>query len=182
MVLPDKVIGWFYLRRAGLKQDQRQMVMSTLSVEKISLETVRKALNFVIGPDNTPIGETSAGGTRRSRSTTRMSGPSLPAEDAAAEYDEVYAAYVEARSKVNQMRLARGFYPVVAMIDGQQKEHSYKGNSKSKKGKSKKGKGSKQAPRPPPQTRARGKAALGGVKCFRCGATGHYMQETVRRQ
>ena len=76
VVLPDKVIGWFYLRRAGLKQDQRQMVMSTLSVEKISLETVRKVLNFVIGQDNTPIGETSAGGTRRSRSTTKMSGAS----------------------------------------------------------------------------------------------------------
>ena len=62
VVLPDKVIGWFYLRRAGLKQDQRQVVMSTLSVEKISLETVRKALNFVIGQDNTSIGETSSPG------------------------------------------------------------------------------------------------------------------------
>ena len=50
----DKVVGWFYLRRAGLKQDQRQMVMSTLSAEKLSLETVRKALNFVIGQDNMP--------------------------------------------------------------------------------------------------------------------------------
>ncbi len=57
VTLPDKVIGWFYLRRAGLKQDQRQMVTSTLSVEKISLETVRKALNFVIGQDSTPLGD-----------------------------------------------------------------------------------------------------------------------------
>ena len=52
--LLNKVVGWFYLRRAGLKQDQRQMVMSTLSAEKLSLETVRKALNFVIGQDNMP--------------------------------------------------------------------------------------------------------------------------------
>lgn len=44
--LPDKVIGWFYLRRAGLKQDQRQMVMKTLSVEKLNLETVRMGLNL----------------------------------------------------------------------------------------------------------------------------------------
>lgn len=52
--LPDKVIGWFYLRRAGLKQDQRQMVMTTLSVDKLNLESVRKALNFVIGQDSLP--------------------------------------------------------------------------------------------------------------------------------
>ena len=52
--LPDKVIGWWYLRRAGLKQDQRQMVMTTLSVDKLNLESVRKALNFVIGQDSAP--------------------------------------------------------------------------------------------------------------------------------
>lgn len=55
--LPDKVTGWFWMvlpRRAGLKQDQRQMVMTTLSAETMNLETVRKALNFVIGQDNMP--------------------------------------------------------------------------------------------------------------------------------
>ena len=214
VVLPDKVIGWFYLRRAGLKQDQRQMVMSTLSVEKISLETVRKALNFVIGQGNTPIGDVSPTSKWSKKDSIYYEDEwsqlhdwedidyedeaeetyyqwddadaayyeneeevdsLLPAEDAAAEYDEIYAAYVEAKNKVNQMRLARGFYPVVAMIDGQPKEPTYKGSSKGKKGKSKKGKGfSKQAPRAPPQTRARGRAALGGVKCLRCGTTGHY--------
>lgn len=39
------------------------------------------------------------------------------ADEAAAEYDEVYAAYVEARSKMNQMRLSRSFYPVVALAN-----------------------------------------------------------------
>ncbi len=60
------------------------------------------------------------------------------------------------------------------MIDSNQREPSYKGGPNGKKGKSKKGKGSsKQAP-PPPQTKARGRSALGGVKCLRCGTTGHY--------
>ena len=214
VTLPDKVIGWFYLRRAGLKQDQRQMVMSTLSVEKISLETVRKALNFVIGQDSTPIGDISPSGKWQKKNESiyyedewpqsqdwdeidfedeaaetyyqwddadaayyedeQEVDAAFPAEEAAAEYDEIYAAYVEARQKVNQMRLSRGFYPVVAMIDGNQREPNYKGSPKGRKGKSKKGKGSsKQAPRPP-QAKARGRSALGGVKCLRCGTTGHY--------
>ena len=54
VTLPDKVVGWFFLRRAGLRQDQRQMIMSTLAAEKISLDTVRKAVNFVIGQDAIP--------------------------------------------------------------------------------------------------------------------------------
>ncbi|CAL1164318.1 unnamed protein product, partial [Cladocopium goreaui] len=96
------------------------------------------------------------------------------ADDAAAEYDEVFAAYVDARAKMNQMRLSRGFYPVVAMVNHQ--HHSAK-SSKGKKPKGSKGKGknqSKQAPRSPPNPRARGKAALGAVKCLRCGTAGHY--------
>ena len=37
------------------------------------------------------------------------------ADEAASEYDEVFAAYV--RSRMNQMRLSRGFYPVVALAN-----------------------------------------------------------------
>ena len=32
------------------------------------------------------------------------------------EYDEAMAAYTDARQKTNQTRLARSFYPVVAMV------------------------------------------------------------------
>ena len=56
VTLPDKVVGWFYLRRAGLTQSQRQMIMTTLTTEQLSLESVRKGVNFVIGQDTTPEG------------------------------------------------------------------------------------------------------------------------------
>eukprot|EP00959_Pyramimonas_sp_CCMP1952_P420224 8801606-Pyramimonas_sp.AAC.1 len=32
------------------------------------------------------------------------------------QYDEIMAAYTDARQKMNDMRLAGGFYPVVAMV------------------------------------------------------------------
>eukprot|EP00959_Pyramimonas_sp_CCMP1952_P364672 7636967-Pyramimonas_sp.AAC.1 len=34
------------------------------------------------------------------------------------EYDEVYAAYHDARKRFNDLKLARGYYPVVAMVPG----------------------------------------------------------------
>ena len=33
------------------------------------------------------------------------------------EYDEIYAAYADAKAKMNQMRVSRGFYPVVAVVE-----------------------------------------------------------------
>ena len=33
------------------------------------------------------------------------------------EFDEIYANYAEARGKLNALRTARGFYPVVAMVN-----------------------------------------------------------------
>lgn len=56
--LPDKVIGWYYLHRAGLTQQQRQLIMSTITTSTLSLDAVRKAVNFVIGQDQTPDGST----------------------------------------------------------------------------------------------------------------------------
>ena len=32
------------------------------------------------------------------------------------EYDEVLAVYSDARKRMNELRLSRGFYPVVAMV------------------------------------------------------------------
>ena len=215
MNLPDKVIGWLFLRRAGLKQDQRQMVMSTLSVEKLNKETARKALNFAIEQDSAPEVATAynAKNARNKESIyyedDEMQSPdyyndlgydnaldegyymdddaaywdedddeadaAYTAEDAAAECDEVFAAYVEARQRMNQMRLSRGYYPVVAMVPGGQ--NTSKGQQKGKrpiKGSKSKGKTQmKQAPRTP-NPRARGKTALGSVTCLRCGQAGHY--------
>ena len=101
-------------------------------------------------------------------------------EDCAAEYDEVLAGYTEARQRLNQMRMSRGYYPVVAMVPEQASSggkgnfSSPEGKSKGKgKGKSHAGKGGKQNPRPPPQPKARGRAALGAERCLRCGQAGH---------
>ena len=189
MKLPDKVIGWFYLRRAGLKQDQRQMVMKTLSVEKLNLETVRMGLNFVSGQDSTP--EVSAGyPSKAGRNKDSIEADyehqqnydieadfddafdesyfhdddaaywdddyeeetetAYAAEEMSAECDEVFAAYVEARQRMNQIRPARGFYPVMAVVPGQ---NTSKGQSKGNKfsnGSKAKGKAPmKRMPKPP---------------------------------
>ena len=165
--LPEKVIGWYYLRRAGLSQQQRQLIMSTITTSTLSLDSVRKAVNFVIGQDQTPEG---ASGSRDHRFNKMKDsiytvsedawsydpepddayyedeesweiGPDdsmsqapwiddepihheadddiLLAMDAASEYDDIMANYVEARSKLNQLRVSRGYYPVVAMIPDQ---------------------------------------------------------------
>ena len=222
VTLPEKVIGWLYLRRSGLRLEQRQLVMSTLQTENLSLDTVRKSLNFVIGQDSMPseVGPSTKVPARYKDSmyygedddwswhqnddvyygdddqewddwvdedatyyeaeeagTTVDEEEVLLADEAATEYDDVYAAYVEARQKMNQLRVSRGYYPVVAVVPTEQKgSGSYKGSSKGKS-KSKKGgksKGSyKQAPKSP-TGRARGKAVLGSIKCLRCGQAGHY--------
>ena len=223
VTLPDKVVGWYFMRRAGLTQQQRQLIMSALGTETLSLDTVRKAMNFVIGQDSTPEGHS----TYSTKASSRWRAPYKEAvyygeedesfdfeygedadedpdcfwaddggddgeeedgddeihavnDDLAAEYDEVLAGYTEARQRLNQMRMSRGYYPVVAMIpeqassSGKGSFSSPKGKSKSKgKGKSHAGKGGKQNPRPPPQPKARGRAALGAERCLRCGQAGH---------
>ena len=224
VTLPDKVVGWFFLRRAGLRQDQRQMIMSTLAAEKISLETVRKAVNFVIGQDAIPQGSTMTspvankygrhGSTKDSMFFEDEADEEVYAlqddawddledayayqeddddavyyedyteevvgsEEAAAEFDDIYAAYTDARQRMNQMRVSRGFYPVVAMMP-ESKDFGgkgKKGNHKGKKGKGKSVKGKfsqgKQSPKPPSAV-ARGKAVFGSSeKCLRCGGYGH---------
>ena len=57
------------------------------------------------------------------------------AMDAASEYDDIMANYVEARSKLNQMRVSRGYYPVVTMIPDQKNYAGGAGKGKGKKGK-----------------------------------------------
>ena len=218
VALPEKVIGWYYLRRAGLSQQQRQLIMSTITTSTLSLDSVRKAVKFVIGQDQTPEGP--AGRDTRFNKLKDTSiynladdswsyepepddayyedeesweiGPEdslsqimwqedpapqetdeeqiLMAMDAASEYDDIMANYVEARSKLNQLRVSRGYYPVVAMVPDQKSYTGGAGKGKGKKGKVK-GKG-KQQPKPP-SAKARGRAALGAIKCLRCGRAGH---------
>ena len=97
-----------------------------------------------------------------------------------AQYDDVFASYIEAKSQLNRMRTSRGFYPVVAMVHNPGEGGS--GPIPPKKGKGKKGKGGKSRKggkgsyRPPPQkgdARQRGRDALGKELCLRCGQAGH---------
>ena len=39
------------------------------------------------------------------------------------EFDRVYAAYAGSKCQLNQMRVSRGFFPVVALTDGGQRIH-----------------------------------------------------------
>ena len=98
-----------------------------------------------------------------------------------AEYDNIFASYIEAKSQLNKMRTSRGFYPVVAMVQNPgegSSGHSYPRKGKGKKGKggksrSKNGKGSKSYPPQKGDARQRGRDALGRELCLRCGQAGH---------
>ena len=89
------------------------------------------------------------------------------------EFDSVYSAYADAKSRLAQLRQSRGFYPVVALVDGKGSSMSQGGGSSKSKGQSKKG--SKQSPYPPKGKgiKARGKAIAGDLVCLRCGKAGH---------
>ena len=221
--LPDKVIGWWYLRRAGISKEQRQMIMSHLGTSQISLDNMRRGMNFIIGQDTVPDKNAKHNTTSRwSRGGKESIFYEEDADDghdwdeddydddaywfdegaayydddgedetdeayaafddAAAEYDEIMANYVEAKQKLQQLRVSRGYFPVVALgPDVKGGGPSKGGNRKGKtKGRGKSSKG-KQMPRPPPRPKERGRAALSGKigasKCLRCGQAGHWAKD-----
>lgn len=47
--------------------------------------------------------------------------------EAVAQYDEELAAYSDARQNLNQLRVSRGFYPVVAMVPETKDSYPRKG-------------------------------------------------------
>ena len=101
------------------------------------------------------------------------------------EFDSVYAAYSDAKARLNMLRTSRGFYPVVAMIDAPPPHQKGqlgkpKGVKKGKaKGKGKSVKGKPSSPQSPisPKGKARGRAAIGRQICLRCGQAGHWARE-----
>ena len=100
------------------------------------------------------------------------------------EFDEAYASHVDARKRFNDLKLSRGFLPVVALQDSAASSSSttsqqrpYKGMGKGKKGKSKgKGRGSTyrfdRAPAKQPDPKGRARSALAPA-CMRCGSSSH---------
>ena len=105
------------------------------------------------------------------------------------EYDEAYATYTDARKRFNDLKMSRGFLPVVALQDQSSTATSSQaprpqfgkgygsGFGKGKKGKSKgKGKSSTYRYNKPPHKQAdpkgRARSALAPA-CMRCGSTAH---------
>ena len=105
-------------------------------------------------------------------------------------YDQAYAAYLDARKRFADLRLARGFLPIVAVGDpsagnispgvtspsssptSKGKKGKFKGSSKggSPKGKTATYKFMPASPKAA-EPKARAKAAL---RCLRCGQPGHF--------
>ena len=99
------------------------------------------------------------------------------------EYDQVYAAYLDARKRFSDLKLSRGFYPIVAIGD------PAAGNiapgllsppqSPSRGGKAKKGKGGRSSSATfkygkPPGKAADPKGRAKTMTCLRCGQPGHF--------
>ena len=111
-----------------------------------------------------------------------------PAEQAE-EFDTAYATYLDARKRFNEIKLSRGYLPIVALTDGNlspgaASPHSSgspvspgRGKGKTKKGK---GKGGSNTIRYPPRgkgkepdPKGRARASSGPPTCLRCGQVGH---------
>ncbi|CAE7854667.1 unnamed protein product, partial [Symbiodinium necroappetens] len=98
------------------------------------------------------------------------------------EFDEIYASYTDANSKLNNLRVSRGFYPVVALVDrggnnAVRQGGAGKGRGKARRDKGRgKGAGGKQGPLSPKGStaKARGQQAVGRQICLRCGQAGHW--------
>ena len=108
--------------------------------------------------------------------------------DTAAEYDSAYASYLDARKRFSDIKLARGFLPIVALWEGgsalspgtsSPTSPPGKGKGKGSKGKAKgrgKWKGPVRYPSYPPKQadpRGRAQSAMTPQTCLRCGQTGH---------
>ena len=106
------------------------------------------------------------------------------------EFDEVFAAYTDAKNRMQQLRQSRGFYPVVAMVDQRQmpvvgsssssmppSSPSFGGGKKGKGKKGKSGKSSSSTSGKGPTGKARAKDAMQSMNetrtCLRCGKVGH---------
>ncbi|CAJ1393283.1 unnamed protein product, partial [Effrenium voratum] len=187
------------------EKEQRQMVLTMMGADNMTLGRAQEAMFFIIGQDNK---------AERPRKdvyyTSKYWGteehpvndfPQHPHEiyfysDDEEEWndqDEDYfdqpvqdmegaeifdvAAYINAKNQMNRMRTSRGFYPVVAMVDARG------GSSRDKD----KGKGKRIIPSEIGTLitddlcigKERGKAAVGKQLCLRCGQLGHWAAPAI---
>jgi len=117
----------------------------------------------------------------------------MPSSDAVfdtEEFDQVYAAYGDGKRQLNQLRVRRGFFPVVALTDGGQRlqvtasgshSQSRSGSSQGKsEGKGKGKKGSKASKFKGPSSPKKGMSSIkergdhmSSMMCLQCGMFGH---------
>ena len=50
--LPEKVKAWWFLRRSGVTREQRQMILTNVGVSGLAMDTVMKAMSFILGQDS----------------------------------------------------------------------------------------------------------------------------------
>ena len=50
--LPEKVKAWWFLRRSGITKEQRQMILTNVGVAGLAMDTVTKAMSFILGQDS----------------------------------------------------------------------------------------------------------------------------------
>ena len=102
------------------------------------------------------------------------------------EYDEIYAAYVDAKNRMNRMRTARGFYPqslpwwiTRLHLRHQLAEARAPARKEEERGPGRRASRGKQMPAKGGGSKAgaRGKAAVGRQVCLRCGQSGHWARD-----
>ena len=216
--LPQKVLAWWFLRRSGIGREQRQLVLTNVGADNLTLENVQKAMNFILGQDSrldTRWARTKADAFYQDELPD--DGPDFYEDEELAywqeegdhsqpwpdegedyydydpgpqpddvfdvdEFDEIYASYTDAKSKLNNLRVSRGFYPVVALVDrggnnAVRQGGAGKGRGKARRDKGRgRGTGGKQGPVSPKGStaKARGQQAVGRQICLRCGQAGHW--------
>ena len=245
--LPDQVQGWLLLRRAGLSDAQKAMIMTQVA-STLSMDTVADCLQKTFGQQSI-VSERHAkqvhyqdyepeyeddidewteadtyhvdycyedwyGGDQcqdddwwQADHTDHWDEEEqqIPEDDdedpiqSVDQYDDVYTAYHEARQRMNDLRLSRGFYPIVALAPsggdmgpgkGKGAKRQTKGKGKKSKGpkgatkgkgKSKKGSYRKGAVRPPQAPGASSSTGPGVANpltvCLRCGQLGHFARD-----
>ena len=50
--LPEKVRAWWFLRRSGVSKEQRQLILTNVGAEHLDVESIQKAMNFILGQDS----------------------------------------------------------------------------------------------------------------------------------
>ncbi|CAK9088325.1 Copia protein [Durusdinium trenchii] len=54
--LPEKIKAWWFLRKSGVTKEQRQLVLTNVGTDGLTVEKIQKAMTFIRGQDSRPEG------------------------------------------------------------------------------------------------------------------------------